>query len=115
VGAVPSSGLELLDVFGPLEMFGLLERKAQIPRLAELPGAVKTSQGPKVDPIAQVRRVEDGKFFTTAGVSAGMEMAHALIARLFGKEKGVAIARDARYEWRENAGGDPFAKLNGLT
>jgi transcriptional regulator GlxA family with amidase domain len=73
------------------------------------------SQGPKVDWIAQARWVEDGKFFTSAGVSAGMDMALALIARLFGRETGVAIARDAEYEWHEDAGWDPFAKLNGLT
>jgi transcriptional regulator GlxA family with amidase domain len=53
--------------------------------------------------------VEDGKYFTSSGVSAGMDMALAVIARLCGREKSLEIASRAEYEWHEDASRDPFA------
>lgn len=73
-----------------------------------------TSQSDKVTWIAQARWVEDGKYFTSSGVSAGIDMALALIAKLFGKETAVRIANGAEYEWQDDPHHDPFAKLNGL-
>ena len=72
------------------------------------------SQGPKVEWIAQARWVEDGKFFTSSGVTAGMDMTLALVAHLFGRETSLGIAQGAEYEWHEDKAWDPFAKLNGL-
>lgn len=72
------------------------------------------SQGPNVNWIATARWVEDGKFFTSSGVAAGMDMALGLIARLFGRDTSVAIAQRAEYEWHEDKGWDPFARMNGL-
>jgi putative intracellular protease/amidase len=72
------------------------------------------SQGPRVHWVAQARWVEDGKFFTSSGVSAGMDMALGLITRLFDRETALGIAQAAEYEWHEDKGWDPFAKLNGL-
>ncbi len=72
------------------------------------------SQGPRIDWVAQARWVEDGKFFTSSGVSAGMDMALGLIARLLGRDASVEVAQAAEYEWHEDKGWDPFAKLNGL-
>lgn len=73
-----------------------------------------TSQGPNVKWIAQARWVEDGRFFTSSGISAGTDMALALIARLFDQETAVRIAKGAEYEWNNDPHHDPFAKLNGL-
>jgi len=70
--------------------------------------------GPNVDWVRQARWVEDGKFFTSSGVSAGMDMALAALARLFGKQVAEDMARGTEYEWHEDAGWDPFAKLAGL-
>lgn len=70
--------------------------------------------GPKVDWVRQARWVEDGKFFTSSGVSAGMDMALAALARLFGKQVAEDMAQGTEYEWHEDAGWDPFAKLAGL-
>jgi transcriptional regulator GlxA family with amidase domain len=72
------------------------------------------SQGPKVRWVASARWVEDGKFFTSSGVSAGMDMALGLIARVFGRETSLEVAQRAEYEWHEDRDWDPFAKLNGL-
>jgi len=72
------------------------------------------SQGPKVDWVPQARWVEDGPFFSSSGVSAGMDMTLGLIQRLFDRDTSVRIAQRAEYEWHEDAGWDPFAKIHGL-
>lgn len=73
-----------------------------------------TSQGPNVTWVPQARWVEDGRFFTSSGVSAGMDMALALIAHLFDRETSVQVADGAEYAWHEDKAWDPFAKLHGL-
>lgn len=70
--------------------------------------------GPNVDWIRQARCVEDGKFFTSSGVSAGIDMALAAIAHLFGNQVAVDLAEESEYEWHNDANSDPFAKLAGL-
>jgi transcriptional regulator GlxA family with amidase domain len=72
------------------------------------------SQGPKVNWIPEARWVEDGKFFTSSGVSAGMDMALGLIEILFGKGKSLEVARYTEYEWHQDKTWDPFAKREGL-
>jgi len=74
---------------------------------------VKT-YAPKVEWIAKARWVEDGKYFTSSGISAGMDMALALIARLCGRETSLRIASRAEYDWHEDSSWDPFAALAGL-
>jgi transcriptional regulator GlxA family with amidase domain len=74
---------------------------------------VKT-YAPKVEWIAKARWVEDGKYFTSSGVSAGMDMALAVIAKLCGRETSLQIASRAEYEWHEDNSWDPFAAVAGL-
>ncbi len=73
-----------------------------------------TSQGDKVKWEKEARWVEDGKFFTSSGVSAGMDMSLAVISRILGQETAEQIAIWAEYEWHSEAGWDPFAKIYGL-
>lgn len=73
-----------------------------------------TGQGPNVQWVRQARWVEDGKYFTSSGISAGTDMALALIARLFGTERAQSVADGAEYIWNSDPTNDPFAKLNGL-
>ena len=70
--------------------------------------------GPDVDWVRQARWVEDGKFFTSSGVSAGMDMSLAVMAKLFGQDAAEAIAIGAEYEWHQDPDWDPFAKRAGL-
>ena len=72
------------------------------------------SQGPRVQWQPQARWVEDGKFFTSSGVSAGMDMSLAVLAKLFGRQKAEDVAVWAEYEWHSDADWDPFSKINGL-
>ncbi len=68
------------------------------------------SQGPAVQWQRRARWVEDGKFLTSSGVSAGMDMALALIARLCGISRARQAAHWAEYVWAEDSENDPFAR-----
>lgn len=69
---------------------------------------------PNVSWVKEARWVEDGKFFTSSGVSAGMDMALAVVADLFGMEAADRTALGCEYEWHKDASRDPFAKSAGL-
>ena len=71
-------------------------------------------QGPAVEWIRQARWVEDGKFATSSGVSAGIDMTLGLIARLAGVETAEQVAIRMEYEWHRDPTWDPFAKIHGL-
>jgi len=73
-----------------------------------------TSQGTNVKWEKQARWVEDGKFFTSSGVSAGMDMSLAVIGKLLGLEIAEQAALWAEYDWHRDADWDPFAKAHGL-
>lgn len=73
-----------------------------------------TEQGPRVNWIKEARWVDDGKFVSSSGVSAGIDMALAVIARLSGQDVSVMLATAAEYEWHQDASWDPFAKIHGL-
>lgn len=69
---------------------------------------------PNVDWVKEARWVVDGKYYTSSGVSAGMDMALAVMADLFGMKMADKLALGCEYEWHKDAGRDPFAKLAGL-
>jgi putative intracellular protease/amidase len=67
------------------------------------------SQGPGVLWQPRARWVADGKYYTSSGVSAGMDMALALIAEVSGPDKAQAAAHYAEYRWNSDPDDDPFA------
>jgi putative intracellular protease/amidase len=71
-------------------------------------------QGPQVEWVKEARWVEDGKFVTSSGVSAGIDMALAVIARLCGLELSKVLAVGTEYDWHQDPAWDPFAKIHGL-
>ncbi|MEM5478041.1 DJ-1/PfpI family protein [Pacificibacter sp. AS14] len=71
-------------------------------------------QYPKVDWVKQARWVEDGKFITSSGVSAGMDMALGAIALMHDHETAEKVAIWSEYDWHKDKDWDPFAKTNGL-
>ncbi|MBD3848855.1 DJ-1/PfpI family protein [Bosea sp. SSUT16] len=73
-----------------------------------------SSQGQNVQWVRQARWIEDGKYFTSSGISAGTDMALALIVKLYGPERAQEVANGAEYRWNRDSLDDPFAKLNGL-
>lgn len=70
--------------------------------------------GPKVEWVKEARWVEDGKFVTSSGVSAGMDMALAVIQKLAGPQVSDTLAKATEYDWHRDASWDPFAKMHGL-
>ena len=72
------------------------------------------SQGPAVEWQKQARWVEDGKFFTSSGVSAGIDMSLGLIKKVIDEEAADQAAIWAEYEWHKDASWDPFARIHGL-
>jgi transcriptional regulator GlxA family with amidase domain len=69
------------------------------------------NQGPKVDWVKEARWVDDGNRVTSSGVSAGMDMALAVIARLYGATVAEKVANGTEYQWHRDANVDPFAKF----
>jgi transcriptional regulator GlxA family with amidase domain len=72
--------------------------------------AFSAGQGQAVEWIAEARWVEDGRFATSSGGSAGTDMALGIIARLYGRERAVEIAAVTEYEWQDDPTRDPFHK-----
>jgi transcriptional regulator GlxA family with amidase domain len=72
--------------------------------------SLATSQSDKVDWVEQARWVEDGKFVTSSGVSAGTDMALGVIAQLYGRAHAEQVAVMTEYVWQADATHDPFSQ-----
>lgn len=68
------------------------------------------SNSDKVNWIQQARWVVDDKYYTSSGVSAGIDMALGFIGDLFGKDIAEAIAFRIEYNWQSNKEHDDFWK-----
>lgn len=71
-------------------------------------------QGPRVDWVRKARWVEDGRFITSSGVSAGMDMALGAIALMHDTETAERVAMYCEYSWHQDKDRDPFAAMHGL-
>jgi transcriptional regulator GlxA family with amidase domain len=71
-------------------------------------------QGPRVTWVKVARWVDDGRFVTSSGVSAGIDMSLHVIARLLGEQVAEDAAVRMEYEWHRDADADPFARRWGL-
>ncbi|MBQ5797315.1 MAG: DJ-1/PfpI family protein, partial [Firmicutes bacterium] len=52
--------------------------------------------------------VVDGKFYTSAGVSAGIDMALGFVRDVYGLEQAQEIIKRMEYHWNSNAEQDCF-------
>jgi putative intracellular protease/amidase len=66
------------------------------------------TQGEKVNWIRKARWTKDGKFYTSAGVSAGMDMSLGFLADIHGIEFARKVAFEIEYNWIENMEEDNF-------
>lgn len=66
------------------------------------------AQSDKVNWIHRARWVVDGKFYTSAGVSAGMDMAYGFIADQHGIDIARQKAHEIEYYWNEDKDSDDF-------
>ena len=97
---------------GLLAAAGLLDGKRATSN--KLAFAWVRSQGPRVEWVPEARWVEDGDVVTSAGVTAGIDMALAIVARLHGRELAEGVANGIEHEWHSDPSWDPFARRAGL-
>ncbi|MFQ3347639.1 MAG: putative intracellular protease/amidase [Candidatus Azotimanducaceae bacterium] len=69
------------------------------------------SQSDQVDWREAARWVDAGRYVTSSGVSAGTDMALAVIQRLFGSEAAQNVVNYTEYQWHQDAAADPFESL----
>jgi len=72
--------------------------------------SLATGQSEKVDWVEAARWVEDGPVATSSGVSAGMDMAISVIARIWGAERAEQIAMLTEFEPQRDPTHDPFVR-----
>ena len=60
------------------------------------------SQYPKLNVIDNQRWVSEGRFITSAGISAGIDMSLFLVAQMASHELAKKTARQMEYEWAKN-------------
>ena len=71
--------------------------------------SLASDQDTSVDWQYSARWVEDGKYITSSGVSSGIDMALAVVARYHGKGHTGHLARAVEYIWNDDPANDPFA------
>ncbi|MDG2947270.1 helix-hairpin-helix domain-containing protein [Bisgaard Taxon 10/6] len=71
------------------------------------------SVNPNVQWQPVARWVKDGKFYTSSGVSAGMDMALGFISDYYGVEQAQLIAEQTEYHWISDPNEDHFAGIYG--
>ena len=101
------TGSAVLAAAGLLDGYRATSNKAAFEWVREQSG--------KAGWIAQARWVQDRDRWTSSGVAAGMDMAAALLADLFGTDVAHRATTRAELEVHEDASRDPFAKIYGLT
>ncbi|OAA88794.1 DJ-1/PfpI family protein [Clostridium coskatii] len=63
----------------------------------------------QVNWVKKARWVADGKYYTSSGISAGIDMTLDFISDRFGKDKAIKIANDIEYIWNDDCTNDIFA------
>lgn len=87
---------------------GILDGKRATSNKLSWPWVI--AQSDKTHWVQQARWVVDGKFYTSSGVSAGMDMALGFIADRQGIETARQIADYTEYRWQEDSELDDFCK-----
>ncbi|KAF9296176.1 hypothetical protein BGZ74_010450 [Mortierella antarctica] len=65
--------------------------------------------------VKHARWVQDGKFLTASGVSAGIDAALYFVSQLTSVDKAREVATYIEYTWHEDADADPFADKHPYT
>jgi putative intracellular protease/amidase len=86
---------------------GLLDGREATSNKKAIAWVMSTSN--KVKWLKKARWVVDGKFYTSSGVSAGMDMSLGFIRDQYGLDNAEQIARDIEYIWNADKDEDMFA------
>jgi putative intracellular protease/amidase len=71
--------------------------------------SLSTRQSDQVQWVEKARWVEDGKVFTSSGVSAGTDMSLAVVSKILGADRAQELATQLEYQWQSDPNNDPFA------
>jgi transcriptional regulator GlxA family with amidase domain len=66
-------------------------------------------QNKNVKRIRKARWVKDGKYYSSAGVSAGIDMALGFVSDTLDSELAEKLAKSMEYLWNRDQAIDPFA------
>ena len=72
-------------------------------------------QGPRVEWVETARWVQDGRFVTSSGVAAGIDMSLAVIEQWAGSEFAARLAHRVEYVWQKDPDLDPFSRVHRST
>ena len=86
---------------------GLLDRRRATTNKLAFPWA--SSHGGCVEWQKRARWVADGKYYTSSGISAGIDMTLGFIHHQHGDGAAQEVARQMEYVWNDNMEDDPFA------
>ena len=68
-----------------------------------------SARSPAVDWVSEARWVEDGRYWTSSGVSAGIDMSLAIIERQHGQKVADDVSKITEYIRHRDPTNDPFA------
>ncbi len=86
---------------------GLLDGRAATSN--KLLFSLAQAAGPDVLWRRQARWVQDGKYYTSSGVTAGMDMTLGFVSDTVGRAAARKVAHALEYLWNEDRDSDPFA------
>lgn len=66
--------------------------------------------GPGVNWVRKARWTNDGKYYTSSGVSAGMDMILGFFCDIHGEQAAQDLSKRIEYIWNSDKDNDPFAK-----
>jgi len=113
--------VELLKVLDNMSEYTLTvcTGSALLARTGHLKGITATSNKRSFDWVkdqdkdvlweSSARWCVDGKYYTSSGVSAGMDMSLGFIKDMFSEKKAFEVAKRIEYIWNDNMKDDPFA------
>ncbi|KAF9951585.1 hypothetical protein BGZ70_000926 [Mortierella alpina] len=101
------NGAGILASTGLVDGYNVTTNKAYFEQIIPL--------GPKVNWIKRARWVQDGKYVTSSGVSAGMDAALYVVSELASKDAAERVSATIEYTWHRNADEDPFADMYPFT
>ena len=67
-------------------------------------------QNTEVNWIRKARWVHDGKYYTSSGVSAGIDMTLGFVSDMMGVETAERISKGIEYIWNKDKENDPFCR-----
>ncbi|KAG0236339.1 ThiJ/PfpI domain-containing protein [Mortierella sp. GBAus27b] len=97
------TGAGLLASTGQIDGYNATTNKAAF----EFPVSV----GPNVNWIKKARWVQDGKFVSSSGVSAGIDAALYIVSEWTSIENAEKVAKTIEYTWHKISTEDPFADM----